>query len=119
VKNVGFDKSDVARRTGISDPEEDTTGYNIGLSVGYPEKEKFGQWKASLTYKSIGADAVVDAFTDSDFHLGGTNAEGWILATDFTLRKNIWLTLKWLTADEISGPPLAIDVFFVDLNARF
>lgn len=119
VKNVGFDKSDVARRTGISDPEEDTTGYNVGLSVGYPEKEKFGQWKASLTYKSIGADAVVDAFTDSDFHLGGTNAEGWILATDFTLRKNIWLTLKWLTADEISGPPLAIDVFFVDLNARF
>jgi len=119
VKNFGFDKSSVARRTGNPDPEEDTTGYNIGLSVGHPEKETFGQWKASLTYRSVGADAVIDAFTDSDFHLGGTNAEGWILGADFTLRKNIWLALKWITADEISGPPLAIDVLFVDINARF
>jgi hypothetical protein len=61
----------------------------------------------------------MDAFTDSDFHLGGTNAKGWYLGTDFALRKNVWLALRWITANEISGPPLAIDVLFFDLNARF
>jgi hypothetical protein len=62
---------------------------------------------------------VVDAFTDPDFHLGGTNAKGWVLGTDLGLLKNTWLTVRWLTADEISGPPLAIDVLQVDVNARF
>jgi hypothetical protein len=119
VKNLGFDKSDVEKRTGNPDPEKDTTGYHIGLTVGHPAMEKFGNWKAALAYKSIGADAVMDAFTDSDFHLGGTNAKGWYLGTDFALRKNVWLALRWITANEISGPPLAIDVLFFDLNARF
>ena len=61
----------------------------------------------------------MDAFTDSDFHLGGTNVRGWVMGTDYALSKNSWLTLRWLTADEISGPPLAIDVLQVDITARF
>jgi hypothetical protein len=119
VKNFGFDKHDVAMRTGNPDPDEDTTGYQIGLSVGYPSMEKSGQWRAFLQYKNVGADAVIDAFTDSDFHLGGTNAKGWILGAEFALWKNVWLATRWLTADEVSGPPLAIDVLFMDFNARF
>jgi hypothetical protein len=119
VKNLGFDKSDVSSRTGIADPEEDTDGYQLGLSVGHPNTYNFGLWKASLHYRYVGADAVVDSFTDSDFHLGGTNAKGWILETEFGLLKNTWLAFRWLTADEVSGPPLSIDVFQVDLNARF
>lgn len=119
VKNIGFDKSDVAKRTGNPDQPEETIGYQLGLSVGHPKMNKLGAWKASLQYKHIEADAVVDAFTDSDFHLGGTNAKGWILATEFGLWKNVWLVLKWLTSNEISGPPLSIDVLFMDLNVRF
>jgi hypothetical protein len=119
VENLGFDKSDVARRTGDPNQPEETTGYHIGLSVGYPKVDKFGAWKTYLQYRHIEADAVVDAFTDSDFHLGGTNARGWILGAEFGLWKNAWLALKWLTADEIIGPPLSIDVLFIDFNARF
>lgn len=119
VKNLGFDRADVALRTGNPDPEEWTTGYQIGMSVGYPKIQEFGQWKTYLNYKYLGADAVVDAFTDSDFHLGGTNAKGWIFGADLGLSKNFWLGVRWFTANEISGPPLAIDVLQVDLNARF
>ena len=119
VKNLGFNKSDVIQRTGNSIIDEETVGYQVGMSVGYPTIQQFGQWKVYLYYKYLEADAVVDAYTDSDFHLGGTNAKGWILGTDFGLSKNIWLTFRWLTADAISGPPLAIDVFQADLNARF
>jgi len=119
VKNLGFDKSDVALRTGNPNQPKETAGYQIGISAGHPAIQEFGQWKAYLYYKRLEADAVVDAFTDSDFHLGGTNTRGWILGTDCALSKNSWLTLRLLTADEISGPPLAIDVLQVDITARF
>ncbi len=119
VKNLGFKKSDVAQRTGNTDPARQIEGYQYGMSLGYPAAYASGQWRVYFYKKRLGADAVVDGFTDSDFHLGGTNAKGWILGTDVGLAKNTWLTLRWMTADEISGPPLAIDVLQVDLNARF
>jgi hypothetical protein len=128
VKNLGFNQDKVNALVGDIDPitpgfqappKGETKGYQIGMSVGYPKIENSGQWKVSFHYKYLEADAVVDAFTDSDFHLGGTNAKGWILGTEFGLMKNTWLTLRWLTSDEISGPPLAIDVLQVDINARF
>ena len=119
VKNLGFKKAEVAERTGNSNPAKQIEGYQYGMSVGYPAAYAAGQWKVYFFKKRLGADAVVDGFTDSDFHLGGTNTKGWILGTDVGLAKNTWLALRWMSADEISGPPLAIDVFQVDLNARF
>ncbi|MFZ2397666.1 MAG: putative porin [Smithella sp.] len=118
VRNIGFNKDDVAARTGLAEPDQAIDGYKIGLSVGYPKIQEFGQWKASLNYKYLGRDAVVDAFTDSDFSLG-TNAKGWILGAELGLTKNMWLTTRWVSTNEISGPPLAIDLFQVDLNVSF
>jgi len=76
---------------------------------------------------------VLDSFTDSDFHAGGTDAEGWLLGGYYGLSSNLWLRVRWLSADEIDGAPagfvqdgepvtfepLAIDVLQVDLNAKF
>ncbi len=119
VRNLGFDKDEVSRLTGNPDVMEETTGYQVGLTVGYPETLSYGEWNLSLFYKYLEADAVLDAFTDSDFHLGGTNAEGWILGGQLGIYKNVWLRMRWLSADEIEGPPLAIDVLQIDLNAKF
>lgn len=119
VKNIGFKKDDVAARTGNPEPAKQVEGYQYGMSIGYPAAYAAGQWKAYFYKKRVGADAVVDGFTDSDFHLGGTNATGWILGTDIGVAKNTWLALRWITADQINGPPLAIDVMQVDFNARF
>jgi len=122
VKNFGFNSADVAQRTGQVTPKN-TTGYQIGLSVGRPaiqtDYKWSPNWKGFVYYKYLGADAVVDAFTDSDFHLGGTNAKGWILGGEVGLMKNTWLTLRWLTSNEISGPPLGIDVLQFDFNVKF
>ena len=125
VRNLGFDMADVVQRTTFPNAG-DIDGYQVGVSVGHPVIQEFGQWKAYLYYKFLGADAVVDAYTDTDFHLGGTDAKGWIFGADFGLAKNTWLSARWLTADEIHGNqgdqfglPLAIDVLQVDLNVRF
>jgi hypothetical protein len=119
VKNLGFDRNLVVRRTGNADIKEETTGYQCGVALGYPTIRDHGDWKAYLFYKYLEADAVVDGFTDSDFHLGGSNAKGWIIGGDLGLRKNFWLSGRWLSADQISGPPIAIDVFQLSLNAKF
>ncbi len=119
VNNIGFDRSEVAALTGNPNITAQTEGYQVGLSVGHPEVLHFPQWRVFGYYRYLEADAVIDAFTDPDFHYGGTNAKGWIIGGDLGIYKNVWLSLKYTTANEISGPPLSIDSLFVDLNAKF
>lgn len=118
VNNLGFNQQDVSARAG-SNVQKETEGYQFGMTVGYPKVLDLGEWNGFFFYKRLESDAVMDAFTDSDFHLGGTNAKGWIMGGNLGLTRNVWLTTRWLTANEISGPPLSIDVFQFDLNARF
>jgi hypothetical protein len=115
VKNVGFNY----KPADGSSFQKYNYGYQAGLSVGVPEIKKAGDWKVYGYYRYLGADAVVDAFTDPAFHLGGTNAKGWALSVQVGLAKNLWLSGKWVTTNEITGPPMAIDSLFFDVNARF
>jgi len=118
VRNVGFDKAKVSDRVGASvDPR--INGYQFLASVGWPEVTAAGRWRVFGGYKHLERDAVLDAFTDSDFHLGGTDAKGWQLGGDYGLARNTWLTMRYLSADAIDGPPLGIDVLQLDLNTRF
>ncbi|MHB8573807.1 MAG: putative porin [Dehalococcoidia bacterium] len=125
VKNIGYDKSAILQRTGngalATNPnlEPRTKGYLLKFTVGWPETDKQGRWQTFAAYKHLERDAVLDAFTDSDFHLGGTDAKGWILGGSYGLQDNTWLTLRYLSADAIDGPPLGIDVLQLDLNAKF
>jgi hypothetical protein len=118
VNNIGYDSAKVNALTG-HDVKKEATGYQFGLSVGYPSTREYGQWKLLANYKHLESDAVMDAFADSDFHLGGTNAKGWTVGGDLGIGKNTWLSTRWITTNEISGPPLAVDVFQFNLNARF
>jgi hypothetical protein len=70
-------------------------------------------------YRSLEGDAVMDAFNDPDFHVGGTNAKGYTIGAKYGLGPGVWVRLRWMSADEIDGPPLSIDVLQLDLNAKF
>lgn len=118
VRNIGFDSGEILARTGNSYDKE-TEGYQVSLAVGMPKVVQRHDWQVFGAYKRIEADAVLDAFTDSDFHLGGTDTKGWIVGASYGLDKNAWLTARWFSADEISGLPLATDVLLLDLNAKF
>ena len=98
--------------------------YRAGLLVGYPTPRKFLQWNVFAYYKYVGTDSVVDAFDDQDFAYGGTNAKGWILGAELGLMKNVWLTARWFTSDQISPfqnstGPFSVDVFEFDTHAAF
>lgn len=118
VKNIGWDAQEVFQRTGIL-ADERTKGYDAALTVGRPVLSALWHWRAFGAYRYVQQDALLDAFTDSDFHLGGTDAKGYQLGFDLGLSRRTWLRLRYLTANEIDGPPLGIDVWQVDLNGQF
>lgn len=125
VKNIGFDEDEVFRRTG-NRYEEETDGYQLLLNVGHNTFRapadvpvKRNDWRVMLGYKYIEADAVLDGFTDSNFHLGGSDAKGWLLAGEYGIDKNAWISARYFSTDSISGPPLGIDVLLLDFIAKF
>lgn len=118
VKNIGFDQDKILARTGVT-VDEQTNGYLLKLGVGAPKVSEHGEWNVFFGYKHLEADAVLDAFTDSDFHLGGTNAKGWIAGGIYGLKSNATLGLRILSANEITGSPQAMDVVQLDFSLRF
>ena len=94
-------------------------GFQVMTMFGTPAPHSRGQWKAWLGYKYLQSDAVLDAFTDDDFHLGGTNAKGFILGGTLALRDHVTVGARWLSANQVSGDPLSIDGLQLDLNVAF
>ncbi|CAB3761140.1 putative porin [Paraburkholderia solisilvae] len=94
-------------------------GFMFKATLGEPDTYEKGQWNFSIAYKYLQPDAVLDAFTDSDFHLGGTNAKGYVLGAQYAVARDAWLSARYLSAREVYGPPLSIDVLQLELNARF
>jgi hypothetical protein len=86
---------------------------------GEPDPRERWEWNIVAGYKYLQPDSMLDAFTDYDFHLGGTNAKGFIIGGSLGIFDNTWLTARYLSANEVYGPPLAIDVVQLDLNAGF
>ena len=76
-------------------------------------------WRVSFAYRYLERDAVLDAFTDSDLRLGGTDVRGFILGGEYALTPRMLLRARYLSGNEIDGPPLGIDVFQLDLNSTF
>ncbi len=118
VKNIGFDEKAVSERVGEYVAPK-TTGYLVRAQFGTEEMTRRNDWQVFLTYKHVERDAVLDAFTDSDFHLGGTDAKGYVIGANYGLSRNTWATVRYYSTDSISGAPLSIDTVQFDLNARF
>jgi hypothetical protein len=118
VKNVGYNKAAVAARYGFPVPPR-VTGYQVEVSYGSDALDHSRAWRGFLAYKFIERDAVLDAFNDQDFHLGGTDAKGYLVGADVALTRNVWARLRYYSSNAIDGPPLGIDTWQLDLNARF
>ncbi|MCK9991216.1 MAG: hypothetical protein RugAbin2_02230 [Rugosibacter sp.] len=127
VKNTAFDRAEIFRRTEgrIDLTDGSDRGYQYKLTVGMPQVKNPRDWQVSASYRYLGSDAVVDAFTDSDFGLGGTNLKGYILGAQYGLDRNAVLNLRWLSADSIDSFTLnpahkfSVDVFQADVSVKF
>jgi hypothetical protein len=119
VRNFGFHEAEVEGNTGYYVAPR-TKGYQAELSFGYPAVLTAGAWRGLVGYRYLQRDAVIDGYTDSDFHyFGGTNARGYYLVADYGLSTRLWMRLRYLSANEIDGPVFDVDTVQVDMNARF
>jgi len=94
-------------------------GWLARMTVGNKEIKHLWDWNAHVGYKYLESDAMVDAFVDSDFGLGGTNLKGYFIGGNVGLGENIWASVRWMSANNIAGLPYAVDIVQLDLNAKF
>lgn len=130
VKNLAFDSSAIdAIAVNNRGPNSATgnigrfsggdTAWTIGVTAGDPLLSKRWAWQVGVNYRYVESDSVVDAFTDSDFGLGGTNLKGYTVFGALALTPNLNLRLRWMSSDEVSGPPLRVDTILFDVNGKF
>lgn len=117
-QNVGFDEDDVFARTGLAVADE-TAGYQLGFQVGHDDIARRRDWRVFALFRHLERDAILDAFADSNLHLGGTDSRGYAIGALYGIGRNTWLQTRWLSATEIDGPPLSIDMLQLDINSRF
>ena len=130
TKNIAFNAADVANRAysdgrvgrtidTLNDFQGGDTAWLVAFQIGKPALAAFGDWQASFGYRHVESDAVVDGFTDSDFGGGGTNVQGFTLGGNFALSSAVRVGLRWMSSNEIVGPPLSADTLQIDINAKF
>jgi hypothetical protein len=95
------------------------TGYMAKITLGQLEINKLWDWNTFLTYRYLQTDSTLDAIDDSDFHLGGTNAQGYILGASLGIARNTWIQLRYFSSTTILGPAFGVNQIYVDLNSKF
>jgi hypothetical protein len=118
VRNFAYNTAEVSANVGQYVAPR-TKGYQAEFSFGYPTVLVAGAWRGVIGYRYLQRDAVIDGYTDSDFHFGGTDATGYYLVADYGVANRVWVRLRYLSANAIDGPTLGIDTLQLDLNTRF
>lgn len=125
VKNLGYNRQRILNQfaAGIVNYADShqarTSAYQARIDIGHPQVQRFGDWNLNFAYRYVQRDAVLDAFTDSIFHNGGTDAKGWVVGSQYAIAKNTWLDMRWYSTQAIDGPKYNVDTFNFDLNSRF
>jgi hypothetical protein len=124
AKNFGFSQNRIQREFKQTIAPR-TDAFQVRLDVGEPQIKKFNDWNTFVAYRYLERDALLDAFTDSIFHQGGTDAKGWVIGANYGIAKNTWLNLRWFSTESIDGfminntrQTLSIDTVTLDLNMR-
>jgi len=130
VTNLDFSRSKIRNRTGLDVSDGSDLGYMLKAQLGMPVISEAADWNVSLGYRRLGSDAVLDAFTSSDFGRGGTNNKGFTLGGSYGIWKNTWVSARWMSSDLVDSmvpshngksKPIkfGVDTLQLDLNVRF
>lgn len=139
IENTGFDLADIRRRAqpgATIDIAKQTTAWQARLQIGTPKQEVRGDWTAFLGWRRFERDAWVDAFTDTTWHMGGTNYVGWSQGGQYFIGPHTSLGLRvtstrnlkdgrteevepGVASTNLSSARQRIDVIQLEINAKF
>lgn len=103
VKNIAADSLD--------------TGYLFGASVTHGKGK--GNFKLSVNYRKIEADAVVGVFTDSDFVDGGTDCKGYVFGIGYGLADRVGLSMYYYLNDKGIEEEVDYSRLQINLSMKF
>jgi Putative porin len=126
IVNKGFNADTVAQRVGSPEIQSRNRGYTVRMTAGSPVISQQGQWQLGLGVRKLERDATLDALTDPDLVLGGTNIKGQFLTFSYGIERNTSVGLKYLSGETIDPPfgplivqPLKVRTIQLDMNVRF
>ncbi len=98
--------------------EDQDTAWLAGIGT------KWNKFKLDYNYRDTQANAVVDAFNDSDFNDGATSARGHKVKLGYSISKNFSASLAYMAAEEYGARAINNghndrDTFQIDLKAKF
>ena len=97
---------------------EDDTGYLIGLRLGKTKEP--GSVDFNYNYRELEANAVLGAWSDSDFIGGGTDGSGHKFALGVQLTKALKGNLTYFMSEKgLAGDTTDYDRLQVDVSAKF
>jgi len=133
IRNLAYDENEMFRRAsvgivnngGTAQPgvrgnfKSGANAYLLQATLGNPTPAALGDWNVLAGYKRIEPDALPDAYNDSTFHQGGTNAKGYYLGGNYAIDKNTLFSGRWYATKSVYGTPVSIDTLQLELNTRF
>ncbi|WP_051516999.1 putative porin [Herbaspirillum sp. RV1423] len=133
IRNLAYDENEMLRRAtvgivnngGTAQPgvrgnfKSGANAYMMQATLGNPNPAVVGEWNVLAGYRRIEPDALPDAYNDSTFHQGGTNAKGYYLGGNYAIDKNTLFSGRWYATKSVYGAPVAIDTLQLELNTRF
>ena len=101
------------------DPSEKNAAWMAGGYIGNSKVSGWGTWKFTGAYKSIGQDAFLDTFPDSDFYGGSTDVKGYETMLEVGVAKNVWLSLDYYRTERMTADKSIESLLQTDLNFKF
>ena len=102
----------------VASGNQQNTATYFGFIVGEKPRQ-LGDWRVRYSYRVVEADAVVDAFSHSDFHGGGTNSKGSEMGVDIGLAQGVALNFTYYHTEVESGLKDDRQRFQADLVIKF
>jgi hypothetical protein len=140
VRNTGFDIADIRQRAGtnaVDVVQPRTEGLQLRGVLGAARPSLAGEWQVSAALRKFERDAWIDGFTDTSWHGGGTNYQGWQLGGQVAFDRRATVGLRvtstrnlddrvritnpvtGLQEGLLSSAPLRQETVQIDLNTRF
>lgn len=118
---IGFDAGLPVELTGNyvvnQDADENDTGYMFGIKLG--KLKDPGSFDIGYSFRELEADAVVGAFSDSDFIGGGTDGSGHKLSLGYQIAKNLTGNATYFMSEKGIDSGVDYDRLQLDLVVKF
>ncbi|PTQ13030.1 hypothetical protein CLG96_02495 [Sphingomonas oleivorans] len=119
ARNFGHSASELGRLTLLTGDPTGDMAYSAEIRVGSARVVRNGDWQVALTWRRLESDSLLDAFTEGDFGLGGTNVQGGYLDLLYGVSDNTWLEALAYDTKSLGDQAQRVHMLRMALLTRF